>query len=1037
MRFFSYSKLDDLDITNNPMQDITAETKFFIYNLVPDLKYLNGMAVKTDPNIYGYSQVLPMNTGVAGHFGKVPHYMERQHDDFKEVERQTSSKRMQSEMIGNMVQQATQMNANNSFSFTPGIIDQLNASNYRPEEIEEIEELYSPTQYMRQRALEQSMMYGDQSVTQKKSKLPWRNPPNPLPRNWNGDHSPPAKSNRSANSRSQSPVLRKRNVQDTSFVSGNTVEQRNQSFASNQVNQTHANASDNNNNLRSNSQSKTRKAAKTENTQSFVAPRTSSLNHVNEGYDYQHTYEQNQIPPPPPPQSANNAHSKPGNKPPAPNVTVKRPSAQRPDISSDALNHSYMTYQTSHTQNSANLPYPLGYMPNYQPQYQRRAESIDSNVSDSLRSEGWMSPELNRKRDALDEVDSINDPHDGKHAGRRIPSNNLEDRSDYVLPLPLPPTAMKINKSPVTTPTNLARRRSISPASVRSKADSKATGTSSKLGSPTRSSLLKAQSAAKKIENQGKVVDPHQHMTEKQRAMLEKIKTSKEREKVAKAGIVTKTKTTTKGPQKKTAEADHVSPYNRLLRLKKQIDIRLGVEEEKKEESNQAIDSCSDIELPPQHTYDYLKSFEEILGESNKALKQQNQPKRDFVPVSSSIEASTLPPLPVELDQKSSKVGSNKTVKEESEEPSSYLSMYDLYSKHMYDPQASSFSSTLAYHLQSLKNTNDATSHGHSRRNSHDPNTQQVSFAQANNNHIDPDGDQDDTPSQKSYIEKESGKLLETIEQIKAQKMTNLIKLFGQHYQQHRNNQGNKDNISTSILMEKIFPKLLEGRQKALLDYYAEQLDLPSEEVLNAFQQASDASHAFLQPNKPTTKMSNQGEGRGQPMVEDVNDDESDHNSAISGIVLPSTALLAPKTLGDLGYVDGQEYKGSSSQLNPSDLNLKDLDQFLSSREFEAYQQQQQYQGVDLSRATTPLSAASHVPSLSSIPPSGGHRYGDYNQRDGIEVDSNDLSYLAQQLNLNASNQSLHLSEMNEAIEQLRNKQLRVIHQLRSSQDHN
>jgi hypothetical protein len=268
--------------------------------------------------------------------------------------------------------------------------------------------------------------------------------------------------------------------------------------------------------------------------------------------------------------------------------------------------------------------------------------------------------------------------------------------------------------------------------------------------------------------------------------------------------------------------------------------------------------------------------------------------------------------------------------------------------------------------------------------------------------------------------------------------MTNLIKLFGHHYQQHRNtSQDSKDNISTSILMEKIFPKLLEGRQKALLDYYAEQLDLPSEEVLNAFQQASDASDAILQPNKPTTKMSDQNKGRGQPMVEDVKDDESDHNSAISGIVLPSTALLAPKTLGDLGYVDGQEYKGSSSQLNPSDLNLKDLDQFLSSREFEAYQQQQQYQGVDLSRATTPLSAASHVPSLSSIPPSGGHRYGDYNERDGIEVDSNDLSYLAQQLNLNASNQSLHLSEMNEAIEQLRNKQLRVIHQLRSSQDHN
>lgn len=249
-----------MDLLNNPICE-NIELKFLVTNLLPDLKYLNRVAVKMDPNIYGYSQILPLKSKSQGgipygdtksedtfpqkfdlypalppalpsshpsQYHQTGYYHRNLHSNVNNglsSEDSSWNQGLPGEHLGVILHQGIpisqqgvgtyhtgnhhyhqQHQHHQHYSTTQQKINRtvLNDPNIDlisiPEELDSAPRPAAPyhtvpppppppsqqaTVAAQTTAPAPNSHTSPQSTTTRKSRLPWRNPPNPLPRNWN------------------------------------------------------------------------------------------------------------------------------------------------------------------------------------------------------------------------------------------------------------------------------------------------------------------------------------------------------------------------------------------------------------------------------------------------------------------------------------------------------------------------------------------------------------------------------------------------------------------------------------------------------------------------------------------------------------------------------------------------------------------------------------------------------------------------------------------------------------------------------------
>jgi hypothetical protein len=222
------SHLEDLDLTNNPICE-NIELKFLITNLVPDIRYINRAPLKVDPNIYGYSQVAPGPSRADQHdsFSEITVPQSRVRSTGISSEESSLNNAISAENIG-QVMQGNHLARPPTFHAIPEEedVEQLDSpprtrpssgppsSSAAPQSISAgpvaISRSKSASMASSVPTARQATRQGnaspqrppppppapaprtispdksiDQTSDRRQSRLPWRNPPNPLPRNWN------------------------------------------------------------------------------------------------------------------------------------------------------------------------------------------------------------------------------------------------------------------------------------------------------------------------------------------------------------------------------------------------------------------------------------------------------------------------------------------------------------------------------------------------------------------------------------------------------------------------------------------------------------------------------------------------------------------------------------------------------------------------------------------------------------------------------------------------------------------------------------
>ncbi len=219
LRTLSYnSKLEEIDVSSNPLND-NIEVKFLLKNLIPSIKFINEAPLKVDPNIYGYTQTLPnqlhhlhqqrgsvdaLDSASVSTYPQRPFYQVKSHeavenDEEGEEESLSWNQGLPAESLLPVMQgKQPQINHHPSMMhyFQPAPTQPSHFNLPPPSMSRDImtnqpEQLDSPPSSLRNHSndtinLQSSNLPNNNTPApqMRKSRLPWRKPPNPLPRNW-------------------------------------------------------------------------------------------------------------------------------------------------------------------------------------------------------------------------------------------------------------------------------------------------------------------------------------------------------------------------------------------------------------------------------------------------------------------------------------------------------------------------------------------------------------------------------------------------------------------------------------------------------------------------------------------------------------------------------------------------------------------------------------------------------------------------------------------------------------------------------------
>lgn len=219
LRTLSYnSKLEEIDVSSNPLND-NIEVKFLLKNLIPSIKFINEAPLKVDPNIYGYTQTLPnqlhhlhqqrgsidaLDSASVSTYPQRPFYQVKSHeavenDEEGEEESLSWNQGLPAESLLPVMQgKQPQVNHHPSMMhyFQPQPTQPSHFNLPPPSMSRDImtnqpEQLDSPPSSLRNHSNDTINLQSSNPPNNntpapqtRKSRLPWRKPPNPLPRNW-------------------------------------------------------------------------------------------------------------------------------------------------------------------------------------------------------------------------------------------------------------------------------------------------------------------------------------------------------------------------------------------------------------------------------------------------------------------------------------------------------------------------------------------------------------------------------------------------------------------------------------------------------------------------------------------------------------------------------------------------------------------------------------------------------------------------------------------------------------------------------------